>query len=257
VARETAKDRALTEALEQQTATGEILRVISSSPTAAQPVLDMMADSAARLCEAADASIFRVEGNRIRLVAQHGVMPFWRLGDWSLPLTRDGVAGRSVIDAWTVHVADVLAEVEEFPVTVANARRVGFRTMLSVPLVRDGVGMGTIQVFRNEPRLFSERQVALLEMFADQAVIAIENVRLFTELQRSNRDLEIKSRELEVASQHKSEFLASMSHELRTPLNAIIGFSDVLLQGMFGETNDKQTEYLRDILASGQHLLSR
>jgi signal transduction histidine kinase len=91
--------------------------------------------------------------------------------------------------------------------------------------------------------------VDVLKTFATQSALAIQNARLF-------REIEIKSRELEVASQHKSEFLASMSHELRTPLNAIIGFSDVLLQGMFGETNEKQTEYLRDILASGQHLLS-
>jgi GAF domain-containing protein len=177
------------EALERQTATAEILKVISSSPTNIQPVLDVMAESAARLCEAADASIFRVDADRIRLVAQHGAMPHGPVGEWTLPLVRQGVAGRSVIDARTVHLADVLAEADEFPVTIPNARRVGFRTMLSVPLVRDGVGIGAIQVLRREPRLFSERQVALLETFADQAVIAIENVRLFKELQQKNQDL--------------------------------------------------------------------
>ena len=98
-------------------------------------------------------------------------------------------------------------------------------------------------------RPFTDKQIALLKTFADQAVIAIQNARLFREIQE-------KSAQLEVASQHKSEFLANMSHELRTPLNAIIGFSEVLIERMFGELNEKQDEYLKDIHASGQHLLS-
>src|SRR5204863_8083308 len=130
-----------------------------------------------------------------------------------------------------------------------NARARGYRSQLVVPLLRQDEVIGTLAVTRPETGEFTADQIALLQTFADQAVIAIENARLLSELQR-------RTRELEVASQHKSEFLASMSHELRTPLNAVIGFSDVLLQGMFGETNEKQTEYLRDILASGQHLLS-
>jgi signal transduction histidine kinase len=107
-----------------------------------------------------------------------------------------------------------------------------------------------------EVRPFTPAQIKLLETFADQAVIAIENVRLFDDLAARNREIEDKSRQLEVASRHKSEFLANMSHELRTPLNAIIGFSEVLTERMFGELNEKQTEYLKDIHASGQHLLS-
>jgi signal transduction histidine kinase len=103
---------------------------------------------------------------------------------------------------------------------------------------------------------FTDAQIALLKTFGDQAVIAIENVRLFTELQARNQEVEHKSQELAAASQHKSEFLANMSHELRAPLNAIIGFSEVLAERMFGELTDKQDEYLRDIHASGQHLLS-
>jgi signal transduction histidine kinase len=123
-------------------------------------------------------------------------------------------------------------------------------------MIRDEDVIGTIGVAGREPRLYAEREIELLKTFAHQAVIAIENVRLFTELQASNRELEIKSRQLASASQHKSEFLANMSHELRTPLNAIIGFSEVLSERMFGDLNEKQEEYLKDIYASGQHLLS-
>jgi signal transduction histidine kinase len=116
-------------------------------------------------------------------------------------------------------------------------------------MLRDGEPIGGIAVTRRDPGPFSSDEVQLLRTFADQAVIAIENVRLF-------KELENKSRQLEVASQHKSEFLANMSHELRTPLNAIIGFSEVLTDRMFGELNEKQEEYLKDIYASGTHLLS-
>src|SRR6266704_3689036 len=123
------------------------------------------------------------------------------------------------------------------------------RAGCAVPLVSDDHLLGGLTVIRKATGDFAPDVIGLLRTFATQSALAIQNARLF-------REIEIKSRELEVASQHKSEFLASMSHELRTPLNAIIGFSDVLLQGMFGEMSEKQTEYLQDILASGQHLLS-
>src|SRR5262249_43954212 len=119
-----------------------------------------------------------------------------------------------------------------------------------------GIALGVILIRRAEVQPFSEAHIALLQTFADQAVIAIENVRLFKELEASNREIAEKSRQIEVASQHKSEFLANMSHELRTPLNAIIGFSEVLSEKMFGELNEKQEEYSKDIHASGEHLLS-
>jgi signal transduction histidine kinase len=125
-----------------------------------------------------------------------------------------------------------------------------------VPLLRHDEAIGGLGVTRREPGGFTNEEIALLETFADQTVIAIENVRMFTELKERNQEVEQKSRELASASQHKSEFLANMSHELRTPLNAIIGFSEVLSERMFGELNEKQEEYLKDIYASGTHLLS-
>ena len=123
------------------------------------------------------------------------------------------------------------------------------RSQVTIPMLRAGEPIGAMTIGWAEPDAFDNQQIALVQGFAAQAVIAIENVRLF-------RALEQKSRELEVASQHKSEFLANMSHELRTPLNAIIGFSEVLSERMFGELNEKQEEYLKDIYASGMHLLS-
>ncbi len=116
-------------------------------------------------------------------------------------------------------------------------------------MLRGDEAIGALLVTRREPGPFLDKQVELLRTFADQAVIAIENVRLFQELRE-------KTEQLEIADRHKSEFLANMSHELRTPLNAIIGFSEVLLERMFGELNDKQQEYLEDVLSSGRHLLS-
>ena len=177
--------RTLSEALEQQTATGEILHVISSSLTDVQPVLDAVAESAARLCEAPDVSIFVQEADHLRVAARHGPIP----SDTALPLNRESGVGWAVLAGRTVHVADMQTEVDRFPVSVQNARRLGFRTVLNVPLRREGVAIGAISLRRTEARPFAERQVALLETFADQAVIAIENVRLFTELESRNRDL--------------------------------------------------------------------
>src|SRR5262245_14116892 len=421
------RNRDLTESLEQQTSTAEVLRVISRSPTDLQPVLDAVAESAARLCHADDVVILRVEGDVMRAAVRRGVFLASVPADFAFPLSRGSVSGRAVVDRVTVQVSDLAAEAEEeFPVGRALQRQYGHRTMLAAPLLRQGVALGVITVFRTEVRPFNEKQIALLETFADPAVIAIENVRLFQELQSRTHDLsqsleetealseviravsssldlreildtvarqavalsgadgcgifqvspgrqafdvvvshglsaefvdsilarsvgvdhgtiqeatetgepvqipdieqarvypfrdlflaeglrgvltvpmsgdevvrgivivrrrtgefderivnlmkalanqssvaiananlfreiEEKSRLLEVADRHKSEFLANMSHELRTPLNAIIGFSEVLLQRMFGDLNPKQEEYLQDVLSSGRHLLS-
>jgi signal transduction histidine kinase len=232
----------LDEALEQQTATSEVLRIISSSPTDANPVFDAIARSAARLCEAFDVVVYSVDGSVLRLVAHHGPMP---AGD--VPLHRGTVGGRTVIERRLIHTRDLQTEVDEFPEGSAIARQRGHRTNLSVPLLREDVAIGNIQVRRQEVRPFSDKQISLLKTFADQAVIAIENVRLFEEIQD-------KSRQLAEASQHKSQFLANMSHELRTPLNAIIGVSEMLRED--AEALKQDTEPLDRVLGAGRHLLA-
>ena len=183
------RERELAESLAQQTATSEILRVISRSPTAIQPVLDAVTESAARLCDAFDAVIFRRDDDRLRLVAHHGQFPTGSIGEFTLPLVRGSPNGRSVLDGRTIQVADLQSEVDEFPEGSEFARQFDFRTVLLVPLMREGVAIGSIGLRRTETRLFTEQQVTLLESFADQAVIAIENVRLFKELQDRNRQL--------------------------------------------------------------------
>ena len=173
--------RQLHEAQEQQRATGEILGVVARSRTDIQSVLDTVCQSAAQLCEAYDAAIWRSDGDRLFVVAHHG--PIAQIK--SVPLVRGSVVGRSILDKRTVHIADLQTQADEFPVTSELAQRLGFRTGLYVPLMREGVAIGVIALRRVEAQLFSERQVALLQTFADQAVIAIENARLVSELRES------------------------------------------------------------------------
>src|SRR4029077_1107729 len=173
--------RELHEAREQQRSTSEILGVVARSRTDVQSVLDTVCQSAAQLCEANDAAIWRPDGDRLLVAAHHG--PITQID--SVPLVRGSVVGRSIPEKRTVHIADLQTEAAEFPVTSEIARRLGFRNGLFVPLMREGVAIGVIALRRAEAQLFSERQVALLQTFADQAVIAIENARLLNELRES------------------------------------------------------------------------
>ena len=238
------------EALEQQTATGEILRVISSSPTDLEPVFDAVAKSVSRLCDAPDVVIVRAESGSMRFAASVG--PFGQTfgRELAVPISRGSVAGRAVLERRTVQVDDLAAEPDaEYPDGKALQQRYGHRTMVAAPLLSGDTALGAVAMLRKEVRPFSEKQIALLRTFADQAVIAIQNARLFREIQE-------KSHQLEVANQHKSAFLANMSHELRTPLNAVIGFSEMLAARYFGDLTEKQAEYVNDIHGSGKHLLS-
>jgi signal transduction histidine kinase/HAMP domain-containing protein len=239
------KNHVLTETLEQQTATGEILRVIASSPTDIQPVLNAVAESAARLCEATDVRIRLVEGDGTRIVASVGTHPVPEF----LLNTSDHPTGRAVLERRTIHIADIKSAGDEYPESVRIAERTGTRTILTTPLLREAVPIGVIVVRRTEARPFSDKQIALLKTFADQAVIAIENVRLFKEIQDKNQ-------QLETASRHKSQFLANMSHELRTPLNAIIGFTRLVLRKTEGQIAPLQTDNLQKVLVSSEHLLN-
>ena len=246
-----ARNRELTEAVEQQTATAGILNVISRSPTNIQPVFDAILESAVRLCETAFGAIFRFDGERLHLVGHHGIPPegveAYRQAYPMAPKPEMHI-GRAIRERRVVYVPDILAE-PQITYTGSAQEAIGYRSLLYVPMLRDGQPVGVVGVGGREPGGLSSKHVTLVRTFADQAVIAIENVRLFNELESANR-------ELEAASRHKSEFLANMSHELRTPMNAILGFSEVLSEHMFGELNAKQEEYLKDIHGAGQHLLA-
>jgi signal transduction histidine kinase len=244
-----ARTQELQNALERQTAISEILRVISSSPTDVQPVLDAIAERAARLCDAAAASMYLLDGRVLRHLASKGPSPDPVSHVDTLAIDRQSISGRAFLERRIIQVHDMLAEGDDYPRSHELAQRFDHRSVLVIPLIREGQPFGTILLRRKDVRPFSDREIALLRTFGDQAAIAIENVRLFNEIQE-------KSRQLEIANKHKSEFLANMSHELRTPLNAIIGFSEVLLERLFGDLNDKQDDYLKDIHSSGRHLLS-
>jgi GAF domain-containing protein len=237
----------LSEALQQQTATSEVLQVISRSAFDLQPVFEAVAESSLRLCGADRAFIFRFDGELLRMVAAYNAPPEFKEWVAKHPIRpgRHSGSARAALERRTIHIPDVRAD-PEYTYGAKDAEAI--RTVLGVPILKGDDLLGVMMIYHLQGvRPFTDKQIALVETFADQAAIAIDNVRLFHEIQD-------KSRQLAEASQHKSQFLANMSHELRTPLNAIIGVTEMLRED--AEALKQDLEPLDRVLGAARHLLA-
>jgi two-component system NtrC family sensor kinase len=244
-----AKTRDLSEALTYQTGSSNILSVIASSPTDVAPVLKAIVESACELCEAYDAVMFLKDGGDLHPSAHHGSIP---MDLEKLPIGRNSASGRAILDRKPVHVHDYLsADGDDFPVGRERARREGARSVLGVPLSREGESIGVIVLRRIEVHPFSDKQISLLQTFADQAVIAIGNVRLFEQVQQRTRELSQSLDDLRTAQERliQTEKLASLgqltagiAHEIKNPLNFVNNFS-----ALSAELIDEMKEALSDI----------
>ena len=229
----------------QLTATSEVLRTIANAPSDIQSALDAVAEHAAGLCGASNARIWRLENNGLRLVATYGESSATMDGREGLPADRDTVTGRAACDRRTIHVHDIAAEEREYPVGSRIVKGQGWHTTLATPLLREGTPIGTILVRRMEVRPFNDEQIALLETFADQAAIAIENVRLFeAEKQRT------------LALAHANRDLAEREAKIRRLVDSnIIGIFVWNFDGRILEANDeflRMVDYDREDLVAGR-----
>jgi signal transduction histidine kinase len=241
--------RQLDDAQAQQAATAEVLRIISTSPTDLQRVFDTIAESAARLCNVRFCFLFRFDGEFIHFAAAHGYAPETIEAvrtSWPMAPGRETAVARSILSGAIEEIPDV--RVDPDYAHTHWAELINFHSIVAVPMVKGDRAVGAIAIARFEKGHFPEWQITLLRVFADQAAIAIENVRLFDEIQD-------KSRKLAEASEHKSQFLANMSHELRTPLNAVLGYTELILDNIYGVTPEKMREALARIERNAKHLL--
>ena len=251
--------RELNEAREQQRATTEILSVISRSPTNVQPVFDAIVANAARLCDAAFSAVVQFHGGLLHLVAVNKMSPEETAAYHTVyprSPNRSFIIGRAFVDCQPVQVADIEADPLYDPQTLRILKAAApYRTYLGIPIMRDGMPVGAIGCGRREVKPFTDAQIALVKTFADQAVIAIENTRLFEEVQARTRELAKTVEDLEIASQHKNQFVANMSHELRTPLAAILGYAELIQEGFYEPQGPKSLDALTRIRSNGKHLL--
>jgi signal transduction histidine kinase/ActR/RegA family two-component response regulator len=237
----------LRESLQQQTATADVLKVISRSIFDLQTVLQTLVESASRLCDADKGTITRKRGDAFYRAEAYGFSPEFieYVKDIPIEPERGTAQGRALLEGEIVHIPDVLNDPEY---TWAKAQELGkYRTALAVPMLREGVPIGVLALARTQMRPFTDREIELVSTFADQAAIAIENVRLFDEIQDKNR-------QLQQANEYKSQFISSVSHELRTPLNAIIGLTDMLVTNATRFGTEKAREPLQRVHRAGTHL---
>jgi signal transduction histidine kinase/putative methionine-R-sulfoxide reductase with GAF domain len=252
-----ARTRDLEDSLEHATATSEVLKVISTSAFDLRPVLESLIENAVRLCGADKGIIYRQDGDVYRAVVSYGHAPEWQTVIERYPIAQDqtSATGRAVIDRQVVHIHDTLADPDYRWAESHHGEQGMHRTILAVPMLREGIVIGVIVVRRTWVEPFTDRQIGLITTFADQAVIAIENTRLFEEVQARTRELAKTVEDLEIASQHKNQFVANMSHELRTPLAAILGYAELIQEGFYEPQGPKSLDALTRIRSNGKHLL--
>jgi GAF domain-containing protein len=253
---EPASKRELQESLKYQTAISEVLSVISRSQTEIRPVFTIL-ESPVRLCDADQGGTGKVENGMLVAINWYPDTPeistVFR-DNFPRPVDRTSLIGRAVIEGRVLHVPDLeTADAQKVSTTVSKA--FGYRSQLTVPLVRNGQTIGVLALVRKAPEPFTHPQIALATTFADQAVITIENTRLFDEVQARTRELAKTVEDLEIASQHKNQFVANMSHELRTPLAAILGYAELMQEDFYGDQSEKSMDALTRIRSNSRRLL--